>query len=65
MTSRWVPTSRWKVTGFDIPYLDWDPVSKKMAKIEGAKVEDDGTVTLTVPATAEKGFMILKSKAAK
>ena len=35
------------------------------AKIEGAKVEDDGTVTLTVPATAEKGFMILKSKAAK
>ena len=32
------------------------------AAIEKAQVEEDGTVTLTVPATAEKGFMILKSK---
>ena len=32
------------------------------ARIESAAVEDDGTVTLTVPAPADKGFMILKSK---
>lgn len=38
---------------------DWEP-----AAIEEAKVEEDGTVTLTVPATAEKGFMFLKSKGA-
>ena len=38
---------------------DWEP-----AAIEEAKVEEDGTVTLTVPATAEKGFMLLKSKGA-
>ena len=38
---------------------DWEP-----AAIEEAKVEEDGTVTLTVPATAEQGFMLLKSKGA-
>ena len=38
---------------------DWEP-----AAIEAAKVEEDGTVTLTIPATAEKGFMLLKSKGA-
>lgn len=32
------------------------------AKVESAKVEEDGTVTLTVPAPGDKGFMILKSK---
>ena len=36
---------------------DWEP-----AAIEKAQVEEDGTVTLTVPATAEQGFMLLKSK---
>lgn len=36
---------------------DW-----QKAAIEGAQVEEDGTVTLTVPATAEQGFMLLKSK---
>ena len=38
---------------------DWEP-----AAIEEAQVEEDGTVTLTVPATAEQGFMLLKSKGA-
>ena len=38
---------------------DWEP-----AAIEKAQVEEDGTVTLTVPATAEQGFMFLKSKGA-
>ena len=38
---------------------DW-----QKAAIEGAQVEEDGTVTLTVPATAEQGFMLLKSKGA-
>ena len=38
---------------------DWEP-----AAIEKAQVEEDGTVTLTVPATAEQGFMLLKSKGA-
>lgn len=38
--------------------------SWQKAAIEGAQVEEDGTVTLTVPATAEQGFMILKSKGA-
>ena len=32
------------------------------AEVEHAHVEDDGTVTLTVPAPAGRGFMILKSK---
>lgn len=32
------------------------------AKIEGAVVEDDGTVTLMVSATADHGFMIFRSK---
>ena len=32
------------------------------AKVGHAETEDDGTVTLTVPAPAERGFMILKSK---
>lgn len=36
---------------------DWN-----QAKIKAAQVEDDGTVTLTVPAPADKGFMILRSK---
>lgn len=36
---------------------DW-----QKAAIEEAQVEEDGTVTLTVPATAEHGFMLLKSK---
>ena len=35
------------------------------AAIEEAQVEEDGTVTLTVPATAEQGFMLLKSKGAE
>ena len=38
---------------------DW-----QKAAIEEAQVEEDGTVTLTVPATAERGFMLLKSKGA-
>ena len=38
---------------------DW-----QKAAIEKAQVEEDGTVTLTIPATAEKGFMLLKSKGA-
>lgn len=36
----------------------------RQADIEDVRKEDDGTVTLTVPAPAEKGFMILKSKPA-
>lgn len=36
----------------------------RQADIEDVRKESDGTVTLTVPATAEKGFMILKSKPA-
>ena len=39
---------------------DW-----QKAAIEGVQVEKDGTVTLTVPATAEQGFMFLKSKGAE
>ena len=39
--------------------------SWQKTRIESAAVEDDGTVTLTVPAPDDKGFMILKSKAAK
>ena len=39
--------------------------SWQKAAIEGAQVEEDGTVTLTVPATAEQGFMFLKSKGAE
>ena len=39
---------------------DWEP-----AAIKEAQVEEDGTVTLTVPATAEQGFMFLKSKGAE
>ena len=38
---------------------DW-----QKAAIEEAQVEEDGTVTLTVPAAAERGFMLLKSKGA-
>lgn len=34
------------------------------ARVESADVEDDGTVTLTVPAPADKGFMILKTRSA-
>ena len=34
------------------------------AKVGHAETEDDGTVTLTVPAPAERGFFILKSKPA-
>ena len=37
----------------------------QQADIEDVRKESDGTVTLTVPATAERGFMILKSKAAE
>ena len=32
------------------------------AKVGHAETEHDGTVTLTVPAPAERGFFILKSK---
>ena len=32
-----------------------------LARVENARIEDDGTVTLTVPATAENGFMVLRS----
>ena len=32
------------------------------AKVEGAAIEDDGTVTLEIPAPADRGFMILKTR---
>ncbi|MDO5320079.1 MAG: hypothetical protein Q4G65_15745, partial [bacterium] len=37
----------------------------QQADVEGVRRESDGTVTLTVPVPAEKGFLILKSKGVK